>query len=37
MAYHTLMLNPSANFPDYILNKHFTRKHGKDAYYGQNK
>jgi len=35
MAYHTLTLNPSANFPDYILNKHFTRKHGKDAYYGQ--
>jgi L-ribulose-5-phosphate 4-epimerase len=35
MAYHTLMLNPSVNFPDYILNKHFMRKHGKDAYYGQ--
>jgi L-ribulose-5-phosphate 4-epimerase len=35
MAYHTLMLNPLVNFPDYILNKHFTRKHGKDAYYGQ--
>jgi len=29
------MLNPAANFPDYILNKHFMRKHGKDAYYGQ--
>jgi L-ribulose-5-phosphate 4-epimerase len=35
MAYHTLMLNPLATFPDHILNKHFRRKHGKDAYYGQ--
>jgi len=36
MAYYTLMLNPLATFPDHILNKHFTRKHGKGAYYGQN-
>ena len=35
MAYHTLILNQLAVFPDHILNKHFTRKHGKDAYYGQ--
>lgn len=29
-------LNPSAeNLPQYILDKHYLRKHGKDAYYGQ--
>ena len=24
-----------APIPDHILNKHYTRKHGTDAYYGQ--
>ena len=35
MAYHSLVLNNNIEFPEYVLNKHFTRKHGKSAYYGQ--
>lgn len=35
MAYFTLQLNPEAQLPDYILKKHFERKHGPHAYYGQ--
>lgn len=36
MAAHTLAVNPAAvPLEDYLLNKHFFRKHGKDAYYGQ--
>lgn len=36
MAYHTLMLNPSvASVPEYLLDKHYFRKHGTNAYYGQ--
>ncbi len=36
MALHTLMLNPAANaLEDYLLDTHFFRKHGGDAYYGQ--
>ncbi|NLT51865.1 MAG: L-ribulose-5-phosphate 4-epimerase AraD [Ignavibacteria bacterium] len=35
MALFTLQLNPSAVLPDYILNKHYQRKHGPNAYYGQ--
>jgi L-ribulose-5-phosphate 4-epimerase len=35
MAYHSLVLNNNIDFPEYILKKHFTRKHGKNAYYGQ--
>ncbi len=34
-AWHTLALNPQAALPDFVLKKHFTRKHGPDAYYGQ--
>jgi len=38
MAWGTLCLNPECNnFPDYLLNKHFQRKHGPKAYYGQKK
>ena len=38
MALLTRSLNPSAErLPDYVLDKHFLRKHGKDAYYGQGK
>ncbi|MCM2678222.1 L-ribulose-5-phosphate 4-epimerase [Echinimonas agarilytica] len=38
MALATAQLNPGlAQLPDYILNKHYSRKHGKNAYYGQNK
>lgn len=36
MALHTLMLNP--NVPDidkFLLDKHYNRKHGANAYYGQ--
>ena len=36
MAMKTLQLNPKASLPQYILDKHYNRKHGKDAYYGQN-
>ena len=36
MALHTLAINPNATgAPAHLLNKHFSRKHGKDAYYGQ--
>lgn len=35
MALFTFQLNPSAILPDYILNKHYQRKHGPNAYYGQ--
>jgi L-ribulose-5-phosphate 4-epimerase len=36
IAYKTLRLNPSAApIPAVLLHKHFFRKHGKDAYYGQ--
>ena len=35
MAYHSLQLNPDAEIDQYLLDKHYKRKHGKDAYYGQ--
>jgi len=36
MAYHTATLNPDTTaVPQHLLDKHFLRKHGKDAYYGQ--
>lgn len=36
MALGTLLANPEkGSLPDYILKKHFQRKHGPDAYYGQ--
>ncbi len=35
-AYHSLMLNPALGSMDSVLlDKHFLRKHGKNAYYGQ--
>ena len=38
MAAGTLQLNSEATeIPDYILNKHYQRKHGPKAYYGQKK
>jgi L-ribulose-5-phosphate 4-epimerase len=37
MAYHSMSLNHKIEFPTYILKKHFTRKHGSFAYYGQSK
>lgn len=35
MAFKTFLLSPKANMEDYILDKHYERKHGPDAYYGQ--
>lgn len=35
MDLKTLMLNPNADMKQYILDKHYMRKHGKNAYYGQ--
>lgn len=38
MAIKTLRLNPEINtIPEYLLDKHYMRKHGKNAYYGQGK
>lgn len=38
MATKTELINPKAECaPDYIKDKHFFRKHGANAYYGQNK
>lgn len=36
MAFHTRMINPDAPRVDqYLLDKHYNRKHGANAYYGQ--
>lgn len=36
MTYHTLQLNPHGiEMDSYLLDKHFLRKHGANAYYGQ--
>lgn len=37
MAYLTLTLNPSAKIGEGLLDKHYYRKHGANAYYGQTK
>lgn len=37
MTIKTLLINPSANMQQYILDKHYMRKHGPNAYYGQKK
>jgi L-ribulose-5-phosphate 4-epimerase len=34
MAIQTLSLNPRADAPPYLLERHFRRKHGPGAYYG---
>ena len=37
MAHHTLTLNPDVKrAPQYLMDKHYYRKHGANAYYGQN-
>ncbi|MBL3656088.1 L-ribulose-5-phosphate 4-epimerase [Fulvivirga sediminis] len=37
MAYLTLQINPEApRLKDALIKKHYQRKHGKNAYYGQN-
>jgi len=35
MAWNTLQLNPDAQIQQKLLDKHFWRKHGANAYYGQ--
>ena len=35
MDLKTLLLRPQASMPQYILDKHYLRKHGPNAYYGQ--
>lgn len=38
MNYHTMMLEPGISpMQQELLDKHYLRKHGKDAYYGQSK
>lgn len=37
MDLKTLALNPNAEMKQYVLDKHYKRKHGPNAYYGQNK
>jgi L-ribulose-5-phosphate 4-epimerase len=38
MAYSSVVLNPAVQpLPDVLRDKHFLRKHGADAYYGQKK
>ena len=36
MDIKTLALNPEARMKQYVLDKHYMRKHGPKAYYGQN-
>jgi L-ribulose-5-phosphate 4-epimerase len=35
MAFYTVLLGRSEPVNKALLDKHFNRKHGKDAYYGQ--
>lgn len=35
MAWHTMNLNENTEIQQELLDKHYFRKHGKDAYYGQ--
>ena len=35
MAWHTMALNHEANFQQELADKHYFRKHGANAYYGQ--
>jgi L-ribulose-5-phosphate 4-epimerase len=37
MAFYTVLLGKSEPISDSLLEKHFKRKHGNDAYYGQSK
>lgn len=37
MNLKSLLLNPQAYMPQYVLDKHYMRKHGPKAYYGQEK
>lgn len=35
MAFYTVLLGNTVPVDEYLLKKHYERKHGKDAYYGQ--
>ena len=35
MAWHTIMMKPEMKFQKELLDKHYLRKHGENAYYGQ--
>lgn len=35
MDLKTLALNPQSSMQQYVLDKHYMRKHGPNAYYGQ--
>ncbi len=35
MAFLTFLANPSATIDQFLLDRHYFRKHGRDAYYGQ--
>jgi len=35
MTFRTMQLNPGSTMEKFLIDKHFLRKHGKDAYYGQ--
>ena len=37
MAFYTVLLGAKEPIDQYLLDKHYQRKHGKNAYYGQNK
>lgn len=37
MAFYTVLLGKTEPISQFLLNKHFRRKHGSDAYYGQDK
>ena len=37
MAFYTFLLGKNEPVDKFLLDKHFSRKHGKDAYYGQGK
>lgn len=35
MAWHTILMKPEMKFQKELLDKHYLRKHGENAYYGQ--
>jgi len=37
MAFYTILLGRKEPIDNYLLDKHFKRKHGRDSYYGQGK
>ena len=36
MAFISLQINPALTMNELLVEKHYSRKHGKNAYYGQN-